>query len=265
MEKGHESQKRRRERHYVTRFLEAINYDSEYLTDNMLPEPDFKLYIDDRIIGIEETQILYIDCKGFSRPQYISTCEAITTRAKEIFDSYETQQKLDVCISYADHSGTTNYKVGNLIRNKKEQESLALEIAGLVVNNMPWIDGEQAAIDHYNPSFFNLLSPKVNFIHIYNTTGKHPSFWTNAYAGVCPRLTPELISQSIKKKNSKPQSYKEQYSGIWLLLTINGFRYDANYVTDDLYEALDIIYTTAFSRVFVFDVGDEKVIELKLK
>lgn len=262
MKLDHESQKKQRERYYVTQFLKALNYDFKSLDSKSPPEPDFTLSIDDKIIGIEETQILYVDNKGFSRAQYISTCESITARAEKIFENYKTQQDIDVCISFTDHSGTTSYKAENLVKDKKEQERLAIEIASLVVNNMPWKDGHQAIIDYYDPQFFDILSPKIGFIHIYSTTGKRPSFWTSSYAGTCPKLNSELVAETIEKKNPKPLKYKVQYNEIWLLITIHKFRYDANFVTDDISEVIETNFTTPFNRIFIFDVGDDKIIEL---
>lgn len=258
------SQNDHREHHYVTEFLKAIKHNPETLKRLNAPEPDFGFYLGNDLIGVEETQIVHIDEKGFNRTQHISTCNAVTAKAQEIFNSYEVDQDIEVYVSFADYSGTINYNSENLIQ-KNERGVIALQIASLVLNHMPLAPGGKTVIDHYDSYFIDMLSRKIDRITISNVTGMRPSFWSSPYGGVCPRLTPAVIKREMKRKSTKPKNYKSLYSEIWLLLTIHRFRFDANFIKDDLSEILSTHFETPFTRVFVFDVGDKEVIELQLK
>lgn len=264
MKRKHNSQNDHREYHYVTEFLKAIKHNPETLKRLNAPEPDFGFYLENSLIGIEETQIVHIDEKGFNRAQHISTCKAVTAKAQEIFDSYEVDQDIEVYVSFADHSGTISYTPENLIQ-KNERGVIALQIASLVLNHMSWVPGGEIVIDHYDPYFLDMLSRKIDRITVSNVTSMRPSLWSSPYGGVCPKLTPEVIKREMKRKNTKPKNYKVLYSEIWLLLTTHRFRFDANYVKDDLSEILSTRFETPFTRVFVFDVGDKELIELQPK
>jgi hypothetical protein len=194
--------------------------------------------------------------------QFGRICNRIIDKASELMAENKLGREIEVRVSFTDNSGKINFDKSALIK-KSDILPLAQQINELVLEYLPTVGG-QAIIDRSDEKVWDRLSPLIDHITIDDVTGKWQGFYSISGGYIVPRLTSEICQAAINEKDFKPSLYKQKFYAYWLLITADTFTFALHYDLDFIHEVEEHIFTSNYDRVFFFDLGMEKLMELKL-
>lgn len=212
--------------------------------------PDFIVHTQDKILGIEHTEIFQPGLSdGTSLQAQDGLAQRVVSKANSLYlEQYG--QPLLVQIFF-------NYRV---MIHKKDVDRLAKAVVHLI---------ETTPIEPGNPiTLRRTTENSVDFpneiarLHIYAHPNGKENKWRSSSAGWIPEVTPEFVQEQINQKEQKLDNYKSQCSEIWLLLVADNLRNPSSVDLSQL--ALAYQYSTGFDRVFFFWNSARHYVELQL-
>jgi hypothetical protein len=225
--------------------------------------PDFLLYSDMNIIGIELTELKYErKDKEFNLRAHEDFLSEIMSEAQDIFES-QSHLKLIVDVHFRNNIGTA-ITLGEEHSRMLMKEGFVKLIARIVSENTPEATGIEYLIDRTSKYGDFYLPSKIESIYIKNVTGRFKEgLW---YAGISTKVKPLSIaslSQRLGAKNEKLPFYNTTCDEYWLIIIQNSFLMSDFYNPLTAREALRHLYHSDFDKVFVFERSKGEVTLLR--
>lgn len=222
--------------------------------------PDFILYAESGIIGIELTELKYErKDKEFNLRAHEDFLSEIMAGAQEIFES-QSDFKLVVDVHFTNDLGPALSLKQDGCSNMLMQQGLIEAIAHIVKENTPEATGIKYTIDRTSKYGYLNLPSKIESISIKNVTGRFKSgLW---YAGISTKVKPlsvASVSQRLVAKNEKLRLYSPICNQYWLIIIQNSFLMSSYYNPSTAREALRHLYKSDFDKVFVFERSEGQV------
>lgn len=214
--------------------------------------PDFLLRMDDRLLGIELTELKYErEDKLFNLRAHEDFLNSLMEDAQRIVEA-NCRFQLIVEVLFSDEISPTVLLVDDEARLLIRQ-GLAESIAKIVEENIPEGTGVRYVVDRSSKYGYHALHPKIQSISIQNVTGRWlEGLWYAAISTKVKPLTISSVSQRLVAKNGKLKKYlpcDEQ----WLVIIQNSFLMSSSYNTLTAKSALEHTYRSDFDKVFVFE------------
>lgn len=231
------------------RFIDLININALKISQPEPPEPDIVFLIDDKIIGVEITELYsdnYLEGKGSKlREQQSLRNKVIELAVAKIDKRIDWYFELFVSFSYS--------------INPTSVHSLSNSITNILNNQLIDITPkEEYQIIEFNNSDYNLNLEKLSII-ISNTYDQH--YFGSTEAGFTPHLKIENIVKAITEKDNKIAGYRSSNNDeVWLLLAEMG---SIASTFDNIKDALSNKYDSKFDRIFLLRSLYKKVVEIK--
>ena len=238
-----EARKKDRERWFVQHFLRCLpDCPSGELVDH--ESPDFLIRSPSQTIGLEVRELFH---PGEPHGGSIQAQEALR------------RQVLEACRDLYDRNGgaPAHFSVHFQPRSelhKSQVEALAWAIVERV-GPLRLSTHELVQLDDYEA-----LPPEIAAIHCVGLTGEG-SDWSDPGATWVPTLEAMDIAREIAAKEVKLDAYRTSSEEMWLLLAADGLRLSG--MIEMSPAALSETYATRFSQVWVFQLGDDKVHQLR--
>jgi hypothetical protein len=201
------SLRKERERHLLATFLqkeriEALVRDSE--------SPDFLLTIDERVVGLEVTELHHsTEHPSSSLQAREAVASRVIAEAQQEF-AKRGGPSLRVAVNFV-----PAFDPGTVQRNR-----LAEYLCALVERILP--DPEE--VRQWRPQLadYQAGTPLISYLHVYHQPQSIRPHWLHAEAGWVAPLTLELVQSAIDEKSERLPTYRLSAPEIWLLLAIDG-------------------------------------------
>jgi len=221
--------------------------------------PDFLLYSDAGITGIELTELKYErKDKEFNLRAHEDFLSEIMSEAQTVFEA-QSHLKLVVDVHFKNDIGPAITLGQDCLK-----QGLIELIAHIVMENTPEATGIEYLIDRTSKYGHLYLSSKIESIYIKNMTGRfEEGLW---YAGISTKVKPlsvASISQRLVAKNEKLPFYNSDCNEFWLIIIQNSFLMSSFYNPLTAREALRHLYQSDFDKVFVFERSNGEVTLLR--
>ncbi len=225
--------------------------------------PDFLVHTDDKLIGIELTELKYErEDKLFNLRAHEDFLTYMMEDAQHIVEQ-QCEFKLMVEALFTDDISPTVLMVNEEARLLVRQ-GLAESIAKVVLDNIPDSTGMKYKVDRSSKYGYQNLPSKIQSITISNVTGRwHDSLWYAAIATKVKPLSISSVSQRLVAKNFKLQKYNPACDEQWLVIIQNSFLMSSSYNSVSAKDALEHIYRSKFDKVFVFERSEGMVTRLQ--
>ncbi len=225
--------------------------------------PDFLLYSDTNIIGIELTELKYErKDKEFNLRAHEDFLSEIMSEAQDIVEA-QSHLKLIVDVHFKNDIGAA-VALGKDSSDMLITQGLTESIARIVLENIPESTGIEYLIDRTSKYGYLYLPSKIESIYIKNVTGRFKEgLW---YAGISTKVKPlsvASISQRLVAKNEKLSFYNSTCDEYWLIIIQNSFLMSDFYNPLTAREALRHLYRSDFDKVFVFERSKGEVTQLR--
>ena len=225
--------------------------------------PDFLLYFESGIAGIELTELKY-ERKDteFNLRAHEDFLSEIMSGAQCIFEA-QSHLKLIVDVHFKNDLGPA-LTLGHDRSNMLMKQGLIELIAHIVMENTPEATGIEYVINRTSKYGDLNLPSKIESIYIRNVTGRfEEGLW---YAGISTKVKPlsvASLSQRLVAKNEKLPFYNPICNEFWLIIIQNSFLMSSFYNPLTAREALRHLYQSDFDKVFVFERSKGEVTLLR--
>jgi hypothetical protein len=221
--------------------------------------PDFLLYTNSALIGIELTELKYErEDKKFNLRAHEDFLTEIMVDAQAIVES-ESELKLIVDVHFTNELGPA-LSLGKDCSTMLLRQAFTEAIARIVKENIPEATGIKYVIDRSSKYGYQQLPAKIESVSIQNVTGRFKEgLW---YAGISTKVKPlsiASISQRLVAKNEKLKRYNPACNEFWLIIVQNSFLMASSYEPMTAREALRHYYQSDFDKVFVFERSEGEV------
>ncbi len=215
--------------------------------------PDFLLRTDNRLYGIELTELKYErEDKEFNLRAHEDFLSQLMQDAQALFES-KNDSKLVVDVHFSNELNDTVSSLDDDVRNIIRQD-FAETIVKLVEENIPEATGIQYKIDRTSKYGFHNLPNKIECINIKNVTGRwYDGLWYAAISTKIKPLSVASVSQRLIAKEGKLRKYNPECDEQWLVIIQNSFLMSSSYNPLTANEALSHTYHSTFDKVFVFE------------
>lgn len=209
-------------------------------------KPDFQIYSNEKIIGIEHTQLFRPSSK-----QPLQEIESLSSNiAKQAQNIYLTTGHPPVDVSILFNS---KYHI-----RKNMISWLPQTISELVIKIMPKMG--ESLIEEYKYTNRSYFPEEIDFISISRNKETTESFFSAMDSAVSSRLGIDFIEEQIQRKNKKVNTYGKSCDELWLLLVSDGWRLSSRLKFDKSID--NHIYKCDFDRVFLLK-NMKELVELK--
>jgi hypothetical protein len=240
------SAKKLREQHLLARFLGAAGLSAEIIHSDR-EAPDFILRVDDRLVGLEVTEVFITNDGGPIQPK---ARESIGRQVAELARlRYEQLGGRPVHV-------TIGLTLGGELRDLNRSEA-AEKLARflLALNPQP----EQYIT--WEPSYVkDPLPPEVHYLHILGVSTWGMAHWYVPQSGWVAPLREELLQFAIDEKTPKLPKYRLAAPECWLLLASEGW--SASQLFDALAEIRCDTIHSPFDRTYFFSAFENFVLQL---
>ncbi len=225
--------------------------------------PDFLLYSDAGIVGIELTELKYErKDKEFNLRAHEDFLNEIMSEAQAVFEA-QSHLKLVVDVHFRNDIGSV-LALGQDRSKMLVKQGFVELIARIVMENTPESTGIEYLIDRTSKYGYLNLPSKIESICIKNVTGRfEDGLW---YAGISTKVKPLSIAslyQRLVAKNEKLPFYNSICDEYWLIIIQNSFLMSDFYNPLTAREALRHLYRSDFNKVFVFERSKGEVTLLR--
>lgn len=203
--------------------------------------PDFRIMLDDGMLGIEHTQIFYEEKDGIIPQEQENIIRKIIERAQK---EYINNDGTPLIISVFFNSWVK--------LNKEHIYSLPSILVDLVIKNKRKDNIE-----------YDDLPDEIALIHIHRIKDLNFVEWCNPMSSWINQMTDDKIEKIIKGKELKIERYHKKSNYLWLLIVADGFNSSSLFSYNEIFK--NKIYKTNFDKVFVFESFSKIYFELKLK
>lgn len=256
----------RLEQIHIEQFIKLFFNSSIGFEQQQPPEPDFKVKLDEKVIGIEHTRLIRKpDKNNINVMGHYKVADKIMHKAELLYNTTESMC-LMVNVSFRCDYGLITNSPKQLYNN--DIQELSHFIADFVKLQLPKIvaSKQDAYFTFYTYDFNTgqqVLPEKINHITITNTKSFEHSCWAANQGGVIPGIyKSEEFEITLNNKNKKPQNYKNEYDEIWLLIVEDSMDLTSYFHFDD--QSTPEIESN-FNRVFVLRKVENCYIELSLR
>lgn len=222
--------------------------------------PDFLVKTASKLIGIELTELKYERRdREFNMRAHEDFLEEIMTASQSLFE-LQSKLTLIVDVHFNDNIGPAVNMDNSCHDAMLFKQGISETIAKIVSENIPESTGICFEIDRRYKYGYENLPTMIDSVRVTNVMGRLPeSLW---YAGISTRVKPlsvESISQRIKAKDKKLESYNANCTDNWLVIIQNSFLMSSKFDPLAAARALKHRYKTKFDRVFVFERAEMSV------
>lgn len=201
------SLRKERERHLLATFLQKETIKASVRDSE---SPDFLLTIDERVVGLEVTELHH------STEHPSSSLQAREAVASRVIG--QARQK------FADRGGPSLRVAVNLAPafdpGTVQRNSLAEYLCALIERILP----NPGEVRQWRPQLadYRVGKPLVSYVHVYHQPQSIRPHWLHAEAGWVAPLTLEVVQAAIDEKSERLPTYRLSAPEIWLLLAIDG-------------------------------------------
>lgn len=244
------SDKKKRERFFLDRFLESIGLQPDGIEER--EGPDFVLTLEKKRIGIEVTHLHIREISSDPLPQAL---ESITQRiVSEAERHYKSLGGTPALVTVLFNSA--------LRTDGLHRSSVARDLAQLVNDvDLPqgsaldWQSWDENKWDHP-------ISKVIHSLHIWAVPDNDLARWRIARAGWVAPMTAERLQEAISCKCQKIHAYKAIVPEVWLLMVSDGTK-----PSQAFQSARGLNVSAAgggFSRAFYYKYPDQELVEIDL-
>lgn len=213
------------------------------------PQPDFKILLNDKIVGIEHTRLLLPkDSKGNDPVKHHVSSNRIVENAQKLFKE-RRNEKLTVTVSFY---GTYGLSVESRMLTGKDVKELSKFICDFVSVNIPEY-GTGRSFEQFDMQLGEQILPDqidhISIDHKYDC-------WTQSEGGMVPDIRSEALYARIASKDSKLKNYNREFDEVWLLIVENQWNMLSYF---DFSYADNINVESHFNRVFIMRSGNNEV------
>ncbi len=240
---------KKRELIHLERFKENCTFFPEGEID-CTERPDFIIHTNEKIVGIEHTEIFQ------PGPPDGSSLQAQDVLAQKIVkqasDLYLQDKNKPILVQIMFRSG--------ILLKKKRIDHLAVSIYQ-IIKRESLLPGQIITLHrtHVNYRYF---PSEIAMIHIAAQPNGENNFWYCSSAGIIPDVDADYIQEKIDSKKQEIDFYRSRCSEIWLLIVAEYLR-----IPKAINISRDAVlhhYHTQFNRVFIFWFMTGEYIELQL-
>lgn len=197
-----------RERFFLERFISVSGVAGTILAEE--EAPDFALSVDDRVIGVEVTE-LFAGATPSQLP--LQAHEALSTKVvKASRKAYEACGGSPLHASIGFFSGIDLRSI--------HRDTLARALATLLLElRIPQGRFAVWQNDYTNPD----LSP-IAFINALGVTAPEFAHWYAGSGGFSVPLTLDQLQACVAEKNARARAYRQRYEEVWLIVATEGAR-----------------------------------------
>ena len=200
--------KKEKEKFYLKCLLDSLGREFKEL-DNQKDDPDFKIIINNKKIGIELTKIF--NPTGDPPLQAIENdYKKIANFTTEILNKSRLQY-LDVLLSFGQNP---------LPRNKNKKE-ISTKIFNFICKNIPDNNSYISVTNNFEND--NVLPFELGTIRIANFVVYNKHFVHTSVFGFVNEDFPEIVQCAIDRKNNKLSIYDKTCDEFWLLIYTDGY------------------------------------------
>jgi len=214
----------------IGKFVQKIDTEIQIFDKPKPPNPDFIIDYNERLIGLEHTQILTEDASRYFK------IKTLLDYAEKIFERKYPNTNVHATISI--QNDKLNYK-------QSEKSKLAEKIADMV----QWTRSEmEVELPEYITRIKTTRHSQVSFSY-------QEKNWQAEY------LTKERLLEEVQKKENKISGYEKsekELSEYWLVLLIGSL----SSVSYELNENIDYSIKSEFDRVYLMADFDAKIIRV---
>jgi hypothetical protein len=250
------------EKIHIDEFLTLVEGLEVYQSDRQVPpEPDFWAETNLGLIGIEHTRLYKkVDQNEIDPVADDKLGEDVLEKATAIYDR-NFDQKVHVTVAFKSDYGVNRSLKKPLTLKGCNRMKLAKQLVEFVIQNIPAFETYEE-FENPNPLTNDYFLPEViSSVNI----GYYPKNMTRSFFGSSAwHFSPTLqngssLFESLKKKNSKPKLYQNEYAQIWLVMVTSPF----NLTMDFDFERSELpAIKTPFDRIFIYQDGNRKFHEL---
>ncbi|RYF19780.1 MAG: hypothetical protein EOO42_13735 [Flavobacteriales bacterium] len=218
------------------------------------PQPDFKIVINDKVIGIEHTRLfLPKDSKGNDPVKHHVSSNRIVENAERMFKE-KRDEKLTVTVNF---SGSYGLSIQTNMLTGKDVKELSKFICDFVLINIPEYGGRRS-FEQFNMLLGEQILPDqidhISIDHKYDC-------WTQSEGGMVPDIRSDALYSRIASKDSKLKNYNKSLDEVWLLIVENQWNMLSYF---DFSYADNIDVNSHFNRVFIMRSGNNEVYECNI-
>lgn len=237
--------KKQRERFLLERFLDAAELHAEIVEER--EAPDFLIRHEDRLIGVEVTELYVTECANLGPLQAQESISArIAARAHKLYrESGAHPAHVSICFGPAcDLRGLNRERTATLLSSFVQDLNLA------VWQRVDW-----------RPEALNGPLPlEISFLHALGVPSQDMAHWSVARAGWVAPLTENNLYPRIVDKAKRLPSYRAITSENWLLVVAD--RTKPSQLFDLGMNLNASAIASPFSRTFYYGYPEKPVIEL---
>ncbi len=210
-------------------------------------EPDFLVHSDERILGVEVTE-LYRPPEAGKQP--LQEAESLQTRIVDQAQSiYEANGGPPLYVSVV---------FGFYERfNKKDVMALASRLAKFI-SSLSINEGDRLQLENMYED--RNYPEEITMLFIDRSPGHKQALWHPFGAVMVPGCAPKEIQARVDAKNKLCDVYRKKCQEIWLLIVVDGFSLSTLIDLPD--ETLNHTYESQFDRIFLFENFRLKPFEL---
>lgn len=239
-------EKKERERTILAALLRAEGIESAIVDREA---PDFEIQIEDKVVGVEVTELYHEPQAGQAPLQAIaSICREIVERSERLF-SNSNGISLKVSVAFSPRAPLQKIRRDSAARLLHELVDQTLEQPGPDVEWRPRISRDLR--------FAELFSR----VHIYRQPKEYPPHWLVITAGWVAPITAELVQSRIDEKANLVASYMKTHIEVWLVVGVRGDTpaqfFDFNT------QALEVSLKSPFSRTYFVDAFLGRAVRLR--
>lgn len=238
------NRKKQHERFLLERFIEASGLSMQIVNER--EQPDFLVHFEERLIGVEVTQLFIShDSNGLLPQAQESISEKIVSRARQVYEAGDAPPAhVSVCFS-----------PGSELR-QIDRDGTARQLASFVsgLNLSPWQRAD------WRPGYPGSLPYEVAFVHTLGVPSREMAHWGVARSGWVAPVTVEALQSRVDEKASRLSKYQDSVAETWLLVVADGMKPSQLFEVRSDFEAHRV--TSPFARAYFYAHPDRAVVEL---
>lgn len=236
--------KKQHERFLLERFIEASGLAVQIVKER--EEPDFLVRFEERLIGIEVTQLFVSHVANGPLPQaQESISDKIVCRARQIYEATGAPPAhVSVCFA-------SGHELRQIDRDGTAK-LLASFVSGL--NLSAW---ERA---DWRPGYPGPLPFEIAFVHALGVPASEMAHWTVARAGWVAPVSVDALQSRVDEKAARLPKYQESVEENWLLVVADGMKPSQLFEVRPEFEAHKV--ASPFARTYFYAHPDRAIVEL---
>lgn len=210
--------------------------------------PDFRVYTQSGVLGVEHTELYHEPREDGTRLQARETYIWQTVnRARRIYQS-RSNVPVNVRLRFS------NVEIG-----KNDVSRLSDELAAIVERNIP--------VERWNKTLRQKWNERSSLPREFSTLAIHrfdeieQIIWMPALGGSQPDIPIDIVQERINAKEKKLDAYSECCDELWLLIVAEGFMPSSWF--DFAGDAIEHTYFSEFDRTYIFDFQNQHAIQLE--